>query len=93
MKHKDYRIELPDDTFDMREEVSNERLTVAEMEEKYPLQWLGIVDPIYKNNDGINLESGIVRFSHAPKGRLTCLKIRGEIQELYTTIPGEAFYG
>jgi hypothetical protein len=39
-----------------------ERMTWDEIAEKYPMQWVGLSDVIYIDNDGISIESAIVKY-------------------------------
>lgn len=64
-----------------------ERLTRVQMTEKYPNQWIGIKNPIYKNNDGITLESAEVVYTDKTKNELLLMQITGKegIIGWYTT--------
>lgn len=66
------------------------RMTWAEIQEKYPDQWIGLIDVKYLNDDGISIESGIVKYVGRPKGELTRKMLEGEIDAVYTT-PDRAF--
>lgn len=46
-----------------KNDVIQERLTWKQMQEKYPNQWLGLVDVKYKNDDGATVESAVVKAS------------------------------
>lgn len=65
-----------------------ERLTWKQMQEKYPDQWLGLVDVKYKNDDGITVESAIVKYTNKKKGELTELVLDGEIIARHTNPEG-----
>ena len=66
------------------------RMTWEEIQKKYPDQWIGLVDVKYHNDDGISIESGIVKYTDMPKGELTRRMLAGEIVSRYTT-PDNAF--
>ena len=40
----------------------NERMTWEQIQMKYPDQWVGLVDVRYQNDDGISVESAIVKY-------------------------------
>lgn len=61
------------------------RMTWTEIQMKYPDQWVGLVDVKYHNDDGISIESGIVKYVGRPKGELTRKMLEGEIDAVYTT--------
>lgn len=62
-----------------------ERLTWTEIQERYPDQWVGLVDVKYVNNDGVSIESANVKYTDKPKSELTKLMLDGEIISRYTT--------
>lgn len=64
-----------------------ERLTREQMTKKYPNQWIWIKNPIYKNNDGITLESTDVVYTDKTKNELLLMQITGKegIIGWYTT--------
>lgn len=62
-----------------------ERLTWEQIQEKYPDQWIGLVDVKYINNDGISVESAVIKYTGKSKGELTRLAISGEVDAVYTT--------
>ncbi|MBR1392149.1 MAG: hypothetical protein IJ567_12085 [Lachnospiraceae bacterium] len=70
--------------------MNNERMSWKEIQEKYPDQWVGLVEVKYHNDDGISIESGIVKYTNKPKGELTRRMLEGEIDAVYTT-PDHAF--
>ena len=61
------------------------RMTWKEIQEKYPDQWVGLIDVKYVENDGISIESAIVKHIDKTKGELTRMALRGEIVSRYTT--------
>ena len=66
----------------------SERLTWKQIQEKYPNQWVGLIDDYYKNNDGISVESAIVKYADKTKSELTELVLDGEIISRHTNPDG-----
>lgn len=62
-----------------------ERLTWEEIQEKYPDQWVGLVDVKYLEDDGISIESAVVKYLDKTKSELTKMALNGEIISRYTT--------
>lgn len=62
-----------------------ERMTWKEIQEKYPDQWVGLTEVKYINNDGVSIETAIVKYTDKSKGELTRLALKGEIVSRYTT--------
>ena len=62
----------------------SERLTLDEIEEKYPDQWVGLTDIEYKE-DNVNIISAVVNFVNKDKDDLTALQILGLTRAWYTT--------
>lgn len=62
-----------------------ERMTWKEIQKKYPDQWGGLIDVKYIDNDGISIESAVIKYSDKAKGELTGLALQGEIVSRYTT--------
>lgn len=62
-----------------------ERLTWEEMQEKYPDKWLGLTDVKYVNNDGVSVESAVVKYTDKTKTELAYLSMAGEALPRYTT--------
>lgn len=65
--------------------MSNKRMSWEEIQQKYPDQWVGLVDVKYLNDDGISIESAVVKYTNKPKGELTRRMLDGEIISRYTT--------
>lgn len=61
------------------------RLTWKEIQSKYPDQWVGLIDVEYINNDGVSVETAVVKYSDKSKSELTKLSLKGEIVSRYTT--------
>lgn len=61
------------------------RMTWKEIQEKYPDQWVGLIDVKYIGDDGISIESAIIKYLDKTKGELTRLALQGEIVSRYTT--------
>ena len=66
----------------------SERLTWQQIQEKYPDQWVGLAEVYYKNNDGISVESAIVKYADKTKSELTELVLDGEIISRHTNPDG-----
>ena len=62
-----------------------ERLTWEQIQEKYPNQWVGLIDVKYIDDDGISIESAIVKYSDLSRTELTKRMLSGEIVSRYTT--------
>ena len=62
-----------------------ERMTWKEIQEKYPYQWVGLVEVEYINNDGVSIETAVVKYVDKSKSELTRLALEGEIVSRYTT--------
>ena len=62
-----------------------ERLTWEEIQQKYPDQWVGLVDVKYLEDDGISIESAVVKYLDKTKSELTKMALKGEIISRYTT--------
>ena len=65
--------------------MDNVRMTWKEIQEKYPDQWVGLIDVKYHNDDGISVESAVIKYTDRPKGELTRRMLNGEIVSRYTT--------
>ncbi len=61
------------------------RMTWEEIQKKYPDQWVGLVDVKYVDDDGISVESAVVKYTDKSKSDLTRLVLKGEIISRYTT--------
>ena len=61
------------------------KMTWKEIQEKYPDQWVGLIDVKYVEDDGISIESAVIKYLDKPKGELTRMALRGEIVSRYTT--------
>ncbi len=62
-----------------------DRMTWEEIQKKYPDQWVGLVDVKYVDDDGISVESAVVKYTDKTKSDLTRLALKGEIISRYTT--------
>ena len=61
------------------------RLTWEEIQKKYPDQWVGLDDVKYVDDDGISIESAIIKYLDKTKSELTRMALKGEIVSRYTT--------
>ena len=66
------------------------RLTRKQMEKKYPNQWLGLKNVIYKDDDGVTMESAEIVYTDKSKEELLKMQISGVdgIIGWYTTEEG-----
>lgn len=71
----------------------NERMTWEQIQMKYPDQWVGLVDVRYQNDDGISVESAIVKYTNKKKSELTRLVLKGEIIARHTNPEGHIQLG
>ena len=65
--------------------MSEKRMTWDEIQKTYPDQWVGLVDVKYLNDDGVSIESAVVKYTDKSKGELTRLMLDGGIESVYTT--------
>ena len=70
-----------------------ERLSWKQIQEKYPNQWVGLVDVQYMDNDGISVESAVVKYTDKTKGELTRMVLKGEIVSRHTNPDGHLQLG
>lgn len=61
------------------------RLTWKEIQEKYPDQWLGLTDVKFVEDDGITIESAVVKYADKSKFDLDDLMFTEGILSRYTT--------
>lgn len=57
---------------------------MEQIQKKYPDQWVGLVDVQYRNNDGISVESAVVKYKDKTKSELTKMVLKGEIVSRHT---------
>jgi len=69
-----------------------ERMFWDEIAKKYPMQWVGLTDVIYIDNDGISVESAIVKYIDKSKSELAMMAIRGEGVIPWYTTPNDTFH-
>ena len=70
-----------------------ERLTWKQIQEKYPDQWVGLVDVQYRDDDGISVESAVVKYTDKTKSELTRIVLKGEIVSRHTNPEGHLQLG
>ena len=63
--------------------MAEQRLTWKEIQEKYPDQWVGLVEIVWQNDS--NIESSVVKYADKSKEELLIMQIRDEIFSCYTT--------
>lgn len=69
------------------------RLTWEQIREKYPDQWVGLTDVKYMDDDGISVESAVVKYTDKTKGELTRMVLKGEIVSRHTNPEGHLQLG
>ena len=64
-----------------------EKLTWEEIKEKYPDQWVGLVDVEYEEDNDATIKSAVVKYTDKSKDELTIMQIqtKGELIGVYTT--------
>ncbi|MCM1386921.1 MAG: hypothetical protein NC231_06315 [Bacillus sp. (in: Bacteria)] len=70
-----------------------ERLTWEQIQKKYPDQWIGLTEVQYRNNDGISVESAVVKYTDKTKAELTRMVLKGEIISRHTNPEGHLQLG
>ncbi|MCM1268022.1 MAG: hypothetical protein NC302_08965 [Bacteroidales bacterium] len=70
-----------------------ERMTWEQIQEKYPDQWVGLMEVEYQNNDGASVESAVVKYVDKTKSELTRLVLKGEIIARHTNPEGHIQLG
>ena len=54
------------------------RLTWEQIQKKYPNQWVGLTEVKYMDDDGISVESAVVKYTDKTKGELTRMVLKGD---------------
>lgn len=64
-----------------------ERKTWKEIQEKYPDQWVGLVEVEYEPDNDATIKSAVVKYIDKSKNELTRMQIqtKGELIGIYTT--------
>lgn len=64
-----------------------ERLTWEEIQERYPDQWVGLIDVEYEPDNDATIQSAIVKYTDKNKNELTRMQIEfnGRVLARYTT--------
>ncbi|MCR4763053.1 MAG: hypothetical protein K5696_05950 [Lachnospiraceae bacterium] len=70
--------------------MTENRMTWEEIQKAYPDQWVGLADVQYLNDDGISIESAVLKYTDKSKSELTRMMLDGKIIARYTT-PDHAF--
>lgn len=70
-----------------------ERLTWEQIQEKYPDRWVGLIDVQYRDDDGISVESAVVKYTDKTKSELTKMVLKGEIVSRHTNPEGHLQLG
>lgn len=69
------------------------RLTWKQIQDQYPDQWVGLSDVQYVDNDGISVESAVVKYADKTKSELTKMVLKGEIISRHTNPDGHLQLG
>lgn len=69
------------------------RMTWNEIKKNYPDKWIGMTNVKYINDDGVNIESAVVKYTNMTKAELTRRMLDGEIISRYTTPDNEFQFG
>lgn len=69
------------------------RLTWKQIQDQYPNQWVGLSDVQYVDNDGISVESAVVKYADKTKSELTKMVLKGEIISRHTNPDGHLQLG
>ena len=69
------------------------RLTWEQIQKKYPNQWVGLTEVKYMDDDGISVESAVVKYTDKTKGELTRMVLKGEIVSRHTNPEGHMQLG
>lgn len=64
-----------------------EKLTWQQIQERYPNQWVGIVEVEYEADNDATIKSAIVKYVNKSKDELTLMQIQtnGQLLCVYTT--------
>lgn len=75
--------------------MSSERLIWEQIQEKYPDQWVGLVDIEYEPDNDATIKSAVVEYTDKSKDELTLMQIKtnGKILARYTTPDNCLFVG
>ena len=70
--------------------MASERLTWHEIQEKYPDQWVGLVDVINEEDNYSTIKSAVVKYTGMSKSELTHMQIvtKGDVLARYTNPNG-----
>ena len=65
----------------------NERLTWEQIAERYPGQWVGLVDVELEPDNDATIASAVVKYTDKTKDELTMMQIetKGQMIAIYTT--------
>ena len=61
------------------------RMTWEEIQNKYPDQWVGLVDVEWCPDNTATVKSAVIKYTDKSKDELTAMMLRGEIDARYTT--------
>ena len=65
----------------------SERLTWEQIQEKYPDQWVGLIEVEYEPDNDATIKSAVVKYTDKSKNELTRMQIQtnGSLLGIYTT--------
>ena len=63
----------------------SERLTWQEIAERYPDQWVGLTEVVFKPDNDATIESAVVTYTGITKSELTAMMLDGLCIGRYTT--------
>lgn len=65
-----------------------ERLTWEEIQERYPDRWVGLEDVKFVDDDGVSVESAVVKYVDKPKTELIILSLQEDVVPQHTNPDG-----
>ena len=76
-------------TITSKNELIGKRLTWNELKKHFPDQWVGLLDVKYEDNDGVTIESGILKFMDKSQTELIGLALDGVCVSRYIPCENE----
>lgn len=71
--------------------MTEERLTWEQIQEKYPDQWVGLIDVEYEPDNDATIVSAVVKVYDKPQDITLMMQIRGEVEVAEYTTPNSDF--
>lgn len=72
-----------------KNELIGKRLTWNELKKHFPNQWVGLSDVEYEDNDGVTIESGVLKFMNKSQTELIGLALDGVCVSRYIPCENE----